>query len=67
MYLWGIYILFLFTILFFLCIYGVFIIFFFFYGNTGLGAFVSTKNSEFLVPRIVLLVFSVNNKRFRNF
>ena len=32
---------------------------FFFYGNTALDAFVSTKNSAFSVPRIVLRAFSV--------
>ena len=37
---------------------------FFFYGNTALDAFVSTKNSAFSVPRIVLRAFSVKNKRF---
>ena len=35
------------------------LIIFFFYGNTALDAFVSTKNSAFSVPRIVLRAFSV--------
>ena len=39
------------------------LIIFFFYGNTALDAFVSTKNSAFSVPRIVLRAFSVKNKR----
>ena len=40
------------------------LIIFFFYGNTALDAFVSTKNSAFSVPRIVLRAFSVKKKRF---
>ena len=40
------------------------LIIFFFYGNTALDAFVSTKNSAFSVPRIVLRAFSVKKKTF---